>query len=108
MAFGFPASYSERLPLPTGESDDDRELLMRLVDLLGWSIVDVSHAAVTATTKPSMIWGVERVTLELAPNETVQAVSRCAFPLQILDWGKNKANIERLRKQMARLPPRRK
>jgi hypothetical protein len=103
MAIGFPASYSERISLPSRKCDDVREWLLLLIDKLGWSVVDVSHNSVTATTKPSgASWG-ERVIFEVASDNAIEAISRCAFPLQLVDWGKNKANIERVRSVVSSL-----
>ena len=53
----------------------------------------ITHG-VTATS-----WG-EKITVKLVPTGPAQTMvtinSRCALPTQIVDWGKNKSNVEKL------------
>ena len=40
-------------------------------------------------------WG-EAMEVQIGDGGDVRAVSRCTFPTQIIDWGKNRRNLERL------------
>jgi hypothetical protein len=39
-------------------------------------------------------WG-ERVFVSFLPDGSISVTSKCAFPLQCLDWGKNEINVLR-------------
>jgi len=39
-------------------------------------------------------WG-ENLEIQVEGNATVRAQSRCSFPTQIIDWGKNRRNLDR-------------
>lgn len=103
MAFGFPPSCSDQIKLPPHECDDVREWLLTLIDSLGWSIIDVSHNSVTASTGASIRSYGEVVIFEVESTGAVKATSRNTFPFQVCDWGKNKKNIERIHTRVARL-----
>ena len=45
-------------------------------------------------------WG-ERVTVQAEPR-SIRIVSECSFPLQVIDWGKNRENVEIVRSAILR------
>ena len=62
-------------------------------DSLGWRYQALADGAFTAqTTINLMSWG-ENLSVQINPDGSVQAESRCAMPLQCLDWGKNNENV---------------
>ena len=47
-----------------------------------------------AKISPSLFsWG-ENVVVEIFPSSDIQVKSQCAFQPQIIDWGKNKRNVQ--------------
>lgn len=51
-------------------------------------------------------WG-EQLTVRLSPTGDVHIQSQCAFPLQLVDWGKNSRNCRRFLEAVAQFltPP---
>ena len=53
-------------------------------------------------------WG-EDITVTVGTDGTAEIMSECRFPTQILDWGKNRANVTQLlstlRSTLAPPPP---
>lgn len=56
---------------------------------------EVSSGIFTASFPVSWCsWG-ETVEVSLDGDASLRAQSRCVFPAQVIDWGKNKRNLER-------------
>jgi hypothetical protein len=93
MAFGFPAQYSESRSYQYGQHQ--LALVLRSAfDNLGWQYKDLPNYVFVANLSLSLMsWG-EKFTVEIHPDSTVRAESKCAYPLQCIDWGRNRANTE--------------
>lgn len=94
MAFGFPPKfYQEYKP----ESLNNEHLLLCAVEAarnLDWNISFVSETGFVAYTKFSLSSWSEEVTVKIGDN-AAQITSKCSGA-QILDWGKNRSNVEAL------------
>ncbi|MFC1805602.1 hypothetical protein ACFL09_01310 [Planctomycetota bacterium] len=63
---------------------------------LGWPTTTVGERVIQAKVSLNWLsWG-EELRIELDDGGVVRATSRCAFPLQVADWGKNRKNVVRL------------
>tara|TARA_B100001996_G_scaffold382880_1_gene376111 strand:+ start:2901 stop:3176 length:276 start_codon:yes stop_codon:yes gene_type:complete len=66
--------------------------------LLGWTIsVSTSERIIAKTSISLLSWG-EKIEIH-KQNDGYLVVSSCAMPLQIVDWGKNSSNVDKI--QMA-------
>ena len=92
MAFGISAKHNEDLPLDNLSQQQFLVLAIEAAKKLGWSLGQISETEFLAYTKFSMSsWSEEvRVTIN---DTTANLVSRCTGS-QLMDWGKNKTNIE--------------
>jgi hypothetical protein len=94
MAFGFPASFSERVQLNIPRAAA-REAVSYALDTLGWHFETSDHDTFCAKVGLSdASWG-ERVTISLAEAGVLEIRSVCSYPLQMIDWNKNKQNVTR-------------
>lgn len=77
----------------------DRVVATALVRL-GWRVTEASPSRWRArVAMNSRSWG-EVVTVTVAMRDTIHVTSVCVFPLQIVDWGKNRRNVERLKAEI--------
>jgi hypothetical protein len=92
MAFGFPAHFSESRTYR--HRQHELALVIRSAfDNLGWRYTDLPDYVFSAHIPMSAgSWG-ERVRIEICPDGLVKAESKCVYPLQCFDWGRNKQNI---------------
>jgi len=56
---------------------------------------DKTTGIIRAKTKLSWWSWTEVVTVNINENSELQILSKCAFPMQIFDWGKNKQNVKK-------------
>lgn len=90
-------SYREQVVIPGFADDVAKRAEQVISDMSRVYWVDVHRHTVQARVDASMSsWGeVIMVYLSEVSGETVVEVeSRCKFPLQIIDWGKNKKNVQ--------------
>jgi len=96
MAFGLPAKYIYSYNL--GDLDKEHFLVFAIEATtrpeLDWDVSSISETGFTAYTKFSMRSWSEEVTVKIEDG-VVNIKSECIGP-QIMDWGKNKVNIEDL------------
>lgn len=94
MAFGFPAYHTEYCTA-IGNSDGLRAAARSALKELGWPIRAERSKGITASVSCNMkSWG-ERVFVNFLPDGSISVTSKCAFPLQCIDWGKNEINVLR-------------
>jgi len=97
MAIGFTPKYEQSLNL---NGIDPNHYLVIAIDAakqLGWNVTNITKEGFTAFTGFSMRSWNEEVNIIISEN-SVLLRSRC-LGNQIIDWGKNKENIENLIKQ---------
>ena len=94
MAFGFPAYHTENYTLNDGPSNL-RASVKSALNAVSWSIRKESPDTIVASTSLSLLsWG-ERVIITFLSDESITVTSKCTWPIQCFDWGKNKANIKK-------------
>ncbi len=95
MAFGFPASHSERYSAGAGKSSDLRVAVRATLNALSWSIREEGSDQIISSTSVNIrSWG-EKVLISFLRDNSISVTSKCAMPMQCFDWGKNKANVGR-------------
>jgi hypothetical protein len=94
MAFGFPASHTERYS-PGTATPDLRRAVRETFIALSWSVREETPDGIVASTSADLrSWG-EKVFVDFPPDDAISVTSKCALPTQCLDWGKNKANVRK-------------
>ena len=94
MSFGFPAYYREELIL--SDTIKFRELLEKALANLSYPILKKSKDQIILKVDWSVwSWG-ERINIDFSRPGVVTITSECAFPLQCIDYGKNKENVKKL------------
>ncbi len=94
MAFGFPPRFSENRTFSI-PPDELRTVVKSVLQNAGWSYQMPSDDEFVAQTSNSgWSWG-EQVSARIFPDGKIQVVSKChGYRPQIIDFGKNKANVE--------------
>ena len=93
MAFGFPASYETEIEA-TGARQVIRDAVSRTFNLLSWKYAADETANLFVARVPFSFSGYgEEFAVSFADETTIRIRSRCK-PMQLFDWGKNKANID--------------
>lgn len=101
MTFGFPAHYHARYPGRIRAMDVRAAVRATLAEL-SWRIKEERGDGIAATSGISWhSWG-EQVHVAFLPDGSISVTSRCSYPLQCVDWGKNEANVRRFMKAIAR------
>ena len=96
MGFGIPAQHGIQFSIAGGPSVEARSAVLASLHVLGWSIrQETDQMIIASATMSAMSWG-EKITVQFLPNGSISVCSACAFPLQLVDWGKNRQNVERL------------
>jgi len=99
MAFGFPAFHKERF-IPENSNCDLRRAVLESLGALGWVLRVHTNDSITASIKVSFLsWG-ERLSVDFHPDNSCSTTSKCSFPTQCIDWGKNSANVQKLIAQL--------
>lgn len=94
MSFGFPAYY--RRELKVSDLDEFREKLKRVLAELPFLILRQDNDRIILKVGWTIwSWG-ENIIIDLSKNGQVTVLSKCVFPLQCIDYGKNKENVELL------------
>jgi len=78
-----------------GISADLRTVVRSALKAMSWSIrEEVSGQIIASTSFNLRSWG-EKVLISFLPGNSISVTSKCSLPTQCLDWGKNKANVEK-------------
>lgn len=92
MAIGFPASATRQIVINAHQAQIAQAIPI-VLDSLRWSGYQISPASFTASVGMSWLsWG-ERIRIDFISPNGIQVTSKCCFPLQCFDWGKNERNI---------------
>jgi rhomboid protease GluP len=94
MAFGFTPKFEQLLDLNGLTPEHYLVIALEAAKQLDWTITNVTKTGFTAYTGFSMRSWNEEVNV-IVNEDSVQLQSRC-LGNQIMDWGKNKENIESL------------
>lgn len=92
MAFGFTPKYEQSLDLNGLDPEHYLVIALDAAKQLGWNLTNISKGGFTAFTGFSMRSWNEELSI-IINDESVALQSRC-LGNQLIDWGKNKDNIE--------------
>jgi rhomboid protease GluP len=93
MAFGFSPKYVQDLPLDSLAPEQFLTIALLTAKKLGWNVGYNSESGFTAHTKFSLSsWGEE---IKVIINENSANLKSECTGMQVVDWGKNKKNIEK-------------
>ena len=102
MAFGFPAHHSDTRLFGLAEAELST-VIETAFSNLGWQYKTLPNNEFQASVAVNFSsWG-EKLKVSMLAGGIVQAESKCMYPLQCFDWGKNKENVERLFAEIERL-----
>ena len=94
MSFGFPA-YAEATEAFDADWPELIGAIEATLNTLGWDFSRPSRARFVARVSvSSWSWG-ERITI-VVDEFRVRIRSECVYPLQFIDWGKNRRNVDTL------------
>ena len=86
------AKYSRQIQLAVSPNQIMTDIATSL-DLLRWKWWQPSPLIFKASIKTSWAsWG-EHLLIDISQSGWMFVESECAFPLQLVDWGKNKKNV---------------
>lgn len=90
---GFPAKFAESRIFRQRE-DQLFAAVQSALNNLGWQYQTLPNNEFEAGLSGNLMsWG-ENLRIEILPNGLVTIESKCVFPLQCFDWGKNKKNVQ--------------
>jgi len=92
MAFGFPASDMRQLKMNCPPELINQAVPMAL-NQLGWKWHNTGPAIFKASASFNLASYGEDITVDITQSPVVTVSSRCIFPLQLFDWGKNAKNV---------------
>lgn len=101
MAIGLPPKHTDYFSFPA-EIPDHRAAVLQTLRTLGWKVTEQSGQSISATVGLSFWSYGERVQITFEADRGITIRSQNRFPLQFLDWGKNKANVERFLTEIRR------
>jgi hypothetical protein len=99
---GLPPSATAEARFPEHERADIMRVAERILDDLGWHITDVEEDYISVRTGSGIWFFGDRMTVEVSRRGTVMVHSRCIWPTQIIDFGRNDANVERFLDRLER------
>lgn len=102
MAFGFPAKHTEEFKPAAGDAASALSAVKKAFAALGWKVKSESATQLTGSASINLMsWG-ERINVDVAASGALTITSKCAFPLQCVDYGKNKRNVQQLTSNLAK------
>jgi hypothetical protein len=100
MAFGFPAS-SQLVVSNIPKGTDINRSVGSALSRIGWNPTREKNIF-RASTNLSMGSSGEKITVEVLANNSIKITSKSSIFLQLIDFGKNKRNIERFIEELPR------
>ena len=93
MSFGFPAYFTESRIFHL-RHDTLVDAVKSTLNSLGWryELLSANELQAKVSINP-WSWG-EKLKVEISANCEMSVESRCAYPLQWFDWGKNRDNVK--------------
>lgn len=93
--FGFPCRYSTTFA-PVDADDDLRVTVKESMQVCGWRVVMGTEDSIVGKAPLSWQSFGERITAQFLAGGSLQITSECTWPLTLMDYGKNEANVRRL------------
>ena len=95
MSFAMPAFHSEQLVLAF--PDETRRTLVRsALAKLRWPLREETPRGLRATVWLNFWSYGEVIEVDFLDERLIAVSSRCVTPIQLVDWGKNQANVRQL------------
>ncbi|WP_028863894.1 hypothetical protein [Psychromonas aquimarina] len=95
MAFGLPAQFQDSYSFDNTDFDI-RSTVNRAIKITGWKVKNDSSESISLSSGLNALsWG-EDINIQFTANNSILVTSKCVFPLQCFDWGKNKGNVNKL------------
>lgn len=94
MTFGFPAHHTETYSAGTATADL-REAARETLTVLMWSVREETSDSILADTPHNLRCHNGEEVLITFTADSLSVCSKCFWPTQCVDWGKNKANVRR-------------
>jgi hypothetical protein len=91
MSIGLPAYHTEEFSVTTSF---DLHLVSRAsLNSLRWTIIsEFDESLIAKTNLSAFSWG-EKIQITFHGTNSFTITSKCTFPAQWFDWGKNKSNV---------------
>ena len=93
MAFGLPAFYKDRKTLKLSQ-EETKAIALEILKEFEWTEIGLHPFAFDYKTTGGLLTAGERLYINVTETEIILR-SECIFMSQFLDFGKNKANIDR-------------
>ncbi len=95
MAFGFPAYFIETVFIPI-QQHEFGQIVREVLGNLECKFTEVSPEEFHSRFGINALsWG-ENIKIKFLADRNISVESRCVYPLQLIDWGKNKGNVQLL------------
>jgi len=105
MELRFPAYHTEKYSPQSSKPAELHVAVQIALKALSWPISEEDHNRIIVALKMNVwSWG-ETILISFLPDNSISVTSRCAFPLQCIDWGKNKVNVERFMEEFRKHVP---
>jgi len=101
MTVSYETTIVKNIDVETwGETIDT--IAQRLEQTMGWRLANRGHGILEYKVPLTMrSWG-ERVRITIEEG-SIRIESWCSFPTQVIDWGKNRQNVDLIRLQVKRI-----
>ena len=91
---GFPARSGELYECASGSSEAAR-MVAKTFEELGWEHTITEEGVFRTRIGISLLSYGEVFTVEILEHGLIRAASRCIWPMQLFDWGKNRSNVRK-------------
>ena len=95
MAVGFPARAEGEWTFDV-PAEELGEAVFDALELLRWPVKRRGGRTIHATTSMGFRSYGEKIDVTIGPDGTLHVRSKCSWPLQLFDWGKNQDNVDKL------------
>ena len=92
MAFGFPAYHKDRRNIVLSK-EKTKEIAIKALENISCKEIGLHPFALDYKTTGGMLMNGERIYVNITDSEIIIR-SECLFPTRVIDFGKNKSNIE--------------
>ena len=99
---GFPPSATAEARFPEHEQRDIVRVAERILDDLGWHIRSVEDDRIEVRTGTGIWFFGDQMTVDVSRRGVVTVCSRCIWPTQLIDFGRNDQHVERFLDRLER------
>jgi hypothetical protein len=99
---GLPPSATGEVRFPELRRENILREAERVLDDLGWHITLVDDEGIDARTATGIWFFGDRITVDVSNGGVVTVHSRCIWPTQIIDFGRNDQHVDRFLERLER------